>query len=467
MSMDNLNRIAGELQSPSVGMDRLAQYAQGTNPLIPQYMALAEIQRRQDLTKLEPGQASTTTVAQDLVSKALAPQAPMGGMQGMTPQTAPQQAPQGVAGLQAPQGVAALPSGMGQQSFAGGGIVAFDEGSKDAVKDPDANIGMFERFKNYLNEVGGPSVSRDMIPMKDGKPIAVNAAPNFRNATAVNALPTEAQGVYSGRLPAANRVSADADNQVGGFYGGKGPTPTQFLAAHPNITNADVGTDTGAGANTGANTGVKGNTGTKATDAAAQLGIKQADTGSDMFGKYQKLYDEQKAQAAADKEQSKWMRLMEAGLGIMGGTSQYALTNIAQGALPAAKGAASDIATYRKDTADANKELALLNMKQEEIKNEAEKTGITKQHYADWNKIETQKNGILAANANKQGIADNKNIVAMMKSLASSPEGMGKSPTELRAMALQSLGLDDTSGGGGPAAVGTWTASGGYKANKG
>ena len=55
----------------------------------------------------------------------------------------------------------------------------------------------------------------------------------------------------------------------------------------------------------------------------------------------------------------------------------------------------------------------------------------------------------------------------MMKSLASRPEGMGKSPIELRAMALQSLGLDDTSGGGGPAAVGTWTASGGYKAKKG
>ena len=26
MSMDNLNRIAGQLQNPSVGMDKLAQY---------------------------------------------------------------------------------------------------------------------------------------------------------------------------------------------------------------------------------------------------------------------------------------------------------------------------------------------------------------------------------------------------------------------------------------------------------
>ena len=158
MSMDNLNRIAGELQSPSIGMDRLAQYAQGTNPLIPQYMALAEIQRRQDLTKLEPGQASTTTVAQDLVSKALAPQMPQMGLPGMAPQQppqVPQQAPQGVAGLQAPQGVAALPSGMGGQSFAGGGIVAFsgDKPESSDVKDPDADTSMDDNA--YLNRSRG------------------------------------------------------------------------------------------------------------------------------------------------------------------------------------------------------------------------------------------------------------------------------------------------------------------------
>ena len=90
------------------------------------------------------------------LSKALAPQMPMGGMQGMAPQQMPQQAPQGVAGLQAPQGVAALPSGMGQQSFAGGGIVAFDEGSKKAVKDPDATDSDTSMDDNaYLNRSRG------------------------------------------------------------------------------------------------------------------------------------------------------------------------------------------------------------------------------------------------------------------------------------------------------------------------
>ena len=462
MSMDNLNRIAGELQSPSVGMDRLAQYAQGTNPLIPQYMALAEIQRRQDLTKLEPGQASTTTVAQDLVSKALAPQAPMGGMQGMTPQTAPQ----GVAGLQAPQGVAALPSGMGQQSFAGGGIVAFDEGSKDAVKDPNADTstddnaylnrsrGLVEGVKNlgsaFTNPRNYDPITKLVLdPTKAvqnwGQTPVGEQADRFRSYSMTpDQTPTVGgQTVLPTRASKAT-PSTDADAQAGGYYGGKGPTPAEFLAAHPNITNASTGAATPK-AEDALNLKRK----PTADDAAKQLNIPQTDTGSDMFGKYQKLYDEQRAQAAADKEQSKWMRLLEAGLGIMGGTSQYALTNIAQGALPAAKGAASDIATYRKDTADANKELALLNMKQQEIKNDADKTGITQQHYQDWARIEQQKNGILAANgaSSRAGIAEENRIMQAYKVLSAKPENMGKSEQDLYAMARTMVTGADQGGG--------------------
>jgi hypothetical protein len=426
--VDRYGAVAEQLSNPSVKMNQLIQYAQGTNPLVPSFMALAEIQNRQNAVALQPGQSSPTTVQQDLISKAES-LAPMGGMQGMTPQTAPQQAPQGVAGLQAPQGVAALPSGMGQQSFAGGGIIAFADGTNEkGVQDPNAtddgtannayldrSRGLVEGVKNMVGPVFNPrSYDLPYLYQRDiGQPFQKYAnkvvegfketpeeqAARFRSYSMTpNQTPTVGgQTVLPTRASKAT-LSTDADAQAGGYYGGKGPTPAEFLAAHPNITNASTDAPTGAGARTGA----------KATDAAAQLGVKQVDTGSDMFGKYQKLYDEQKAQAAADKEQSKWMRLLEAGLGIMGGTSQYALTNIAQGALPAAKGAASDIATYRKDTADANKELALLNMKQQEIKNDADKTGITQQHYQDWARIETQKNSILSgqrADLHLEGIA--------------------------------------------------------------
>jgi len=50
--------------------------------------------------------------------------------------------------------------------------------------------------------------------------------------------------------------------------------------------------------------------------------------------------------AAADRQQA--MRMIEAGLGIAGGESPYALQNIAKGALPAIKGYGEDVAAQRK-----------------------------------------------------------------------------------------------------------------------
>ena len=463
MSMDNLNRIASELQSPSIGMDRLAQYAQGTNPLIPQYMALAEIQRRQDLTKLEPGQASTTTVAQDLVSKALAPQAPMGGMQGMTPQTAPQQAPQGVAGLQAPQGVAALPSGMGQQSFAGGGIVAFSEptpeNNNSLVTDPNTltaeqmqqlasrgslqnspeqiaqkqkeNAAFFNGIKDYVPNVSGALQSvKDYMYSDPRSKILSKAQAGTLTQADIDARPTLATAAKP--VPTSLKDLAFAQDMEDQESNKPAVIPGKPGAIAPKAEDA-------------LNLKRK----PTADDAAKQLNIPQAEGKSKLFADYEEMLKQQGEEGKKDKEQSKWMRLLEAGLGIMGGTSQYALTNIAQGALPAAKGAASDIATYRKDTADANKELALLNMKQQEIKNDADKTGITQQHYQDWARIEQQKNGILAANgaSSRAGIAEENRIMQAYKVLSAKPENMGKSEQDLYSMARTMVTGADQGGG--------------------
>lgn len=55
-----------------------------------------------------------------------------------------------------------------------------------------------------------------------------------------------------------------------------------------------------------------------------------------------------KERLAREGEQNKWMRLVEAGLGIMGGTSPYALTNIGQGSKEAIKGYGEDVRDLRK-----------------------------------------------------------------------------------------------------------------------
>ena len=50
-----------------------------------------------------------------------------------------------------------------------------------------------------------------------------------------------------------------------------------------------------------------------------------------------------------DKEQQKNMRIIEAGLGIMGGRSPFALSNIAEGAAPALRGHSQDIRQQREE----------------------------------------------------------------------------------------------------------------------
>jgi hypothetical protein len=71
-----------------------------------------------------------------------------------------------------------------------------------------------------------------------------------------------------------------------------------------------------------------------------------------MTGGARRASPEEEAYAAAlkkgamspeDAKQQQWMRLLQAGLGIMGGTSPYAFTNIGQGSQEALKGYAEDV----------------------------------------------------------------------------------------------------------------------------
>jgi hypothetical protein len=103
----------------------------------------------------------------------------------------------------------------------------------------------------------------------------------------------------------------------------------------------------------------------------------------DKYAEYEKMLLENAAQGKVDRQQDKYMRLLEAGLGIMGGTSQHALTNIGQGAMAAAKGYAQDKAGYRKEDRDNIKELMGLGMKKEEAVRENEKLAIMRKEAED------------------------------------------------------------------------------------
>lgn len=74
--------------------------------------------------------------------------------------------------------------------------------------------------------------------------------------------------------------------------------------------------------------------------------------------------------SAQDKDQQKWMRLLEAGLGIMGGKSPYAMQNIAEGSKSALQGYGEDLKAQRAAQMADLKEAADLarTKRQEELK---------------------------------------------------------------------------------------------------
>ena len=110
--------------------------------------------------------------------------------------------------------------------------------------------------------------------------------------------------------------------------------------------------------------------------AAAGANVAAQETGTSAIDEYAKILKQQGEDSAKARQEAKYMRLLEAGLGIMGGTSQYALTNIGQGAIGAAKGFAEDVKGFRAEERERAKLLGSLGM-------EKEKLGITKKHYED------------------------------------------------------------------------------------
>jgi hypothetical protein len=96
------------------------------------------------------------------------------------------------------------------------------------------------------------------------------------------------------------------------------------------------------------------------------------------FSQYANLYKDLRSDTPKAREEAKWMAIMQAGLGIAGGTSPNALANISQGAQPAMAQYQAAIKDIRKEDREALKGLVDLGLKKEEFIQRAEKMGIDK-----------------------------------------------------------------------------------------
>jgi hypothetical protein len=77
----------------------------------------------------------------------------------------------------------------------------------------------------------------------------------------------------------------------------------------------------------------------------------------DLFTRQEKLIEAERSDSKAAREEAKYMRLIEAGLGIMSGTSPYAAQNIGKGAAAALKGYGEDVTGLRKEERQRTKDL--------------------------------------------------------------------------------------------------------------
>jgi hypothetical protein len=98
---------------------------------------------------------------------------------------------------------------------------------------------------------------------------------------------------------------------------------------------------------------------------------------------------------AKERQQAKGMALLQAGLGIAGGTSPNALANIAQGALPATQAYQSALSNIKKSDRDRIKQLMELGVSKEKLALEAKKLGISEKRFDQMYELETQKLGVM------------------------------------------------------------------------
>jgi len=140
----NIAQLSEQLKD--VPQAKLVDYAKNPNSMVPQFLALAEIQRRQRLMTSQGGQAPQTSVAEDIMA------------------------------AEAPRmsGVAALPTRamFTEEGMAGGGIVAFAEGgdAEDEYEEylEKARRGRMQGLQQALAEAG--AYAKNPLANLEGKP---------------------------------------------------------------------------------------------------------------------------------------------------------------------------------------------------------------------------------------------------------------------------------------------------------
>ena len=229
----NISQLSEQLKDVPQGT--LINYARDPNSVVPQFLALAEIQRRQHLQNTPQPPAST--VAVDVLNEAAPhPQVPLQVPQGIPqgiPQGVPQQMPPQMALPENQPGVVQLPTGM-PQGMAGGGIVAFanrglvDDDSEDdadaediqASRDENKMMAMLARIKASTgNAIAG--IPRAIESVKEALPRSYEAEKAAVEQVKHTGIPASKRGTHpyeADAIAAAKQVGLDPELMLHALY---------------------------------------------------------------------------------------------------------------------------------------------------------------------------------------------------------------------------------------------------------
>ena len=455
----NITQLSEHLKD--VPQNTLVGYAKSPNSVVPQFLALAEIQRRQQLQTAGAGQPPARTVAEDVLDQAN-PQPQMQPQ--MQAQVPPQpQAPAPMA-QQLPEnqpGVASLPTGM-PQGMAGGGIVAFADGGE---AEDDAYQNYIEKAETQKRRAGLAEMFAGLkdraSEMYDSLPSSYETEKAKASESGIASLePSKRSGhpYEAAAIAAAKQVGLDPSIMLHALYketgGHKDPAnamskagafgPMQLMEAaarEVGVNRKDVYDNLLGGAlylkkqvdtfkdpslglaayNAGpgrVRQMIKRGEGIDSLSRETQGYVKMAEGGIAHFAQGDVVAPEDSllpnesivdtgvapviapvipaeenpfkaflAQQAQEREdikkgadQDKYLALMQAGFGMMGGTSPYAMTNIGKGAEQGIstygalqKQRAAELAATNKSTVTGLEAQYMHDYRQEQLKSLDEK----------------------------------------------------------------------------------------------
>jgi hypothetical protein len=371
----NYNPIKLQNDLRLIPTETLIQYVKGMNPEVPSYMALGVLKERKEMEakyEAENQKAPESSVAQDLT------QAPQGGLQMLAGNPMGNQAPQGAP---TDQGVASLDTGdmYQEDSFAGGGIVAFDDGGdvnyagggmvaftpggdvaskryqallEDSYLSPGSLyagakdlLGMPFQYRVAYDPTTDKYMSRRALEGNTPNLDMYRKAAELRKQGLLAEADTLEKAASSPRidrpgLASLNTPSAGADpgmtfsrDEIANIYQSTVPPTKARPVAPPTAADTDVTKSAPGPAPTPREAGIESLL--EDTDGLAEKRMaryKQMVGEDPERARLEELTKKYETGAAEQERMAPWMALAKAGFSMAGGKSPFAIQNISEGA---------------------------------------------------------------------------------------------------------------------------------------